>query len=132
MKSRIRKPPATAGLLECARLLGERLGIPMPFSVVGKEITEWWAEVGKALAEQQPEFRRAARRPPGSKTKNLNPTPGRDAARKRRQRSKLTGTSEKSERPDGWVQIGDQTYLLPEKVLASIEPFLIRRDGNSS
>jgi hypothetical protein len=104
----------------------------MPFSVVGKEITEWWAEIGKALAEQQPEFRRVAGRPPGSKAKNLSPTPGKDAARKRQQRSKQSGSSVKLKRPDGWVQIGDQTYLLPEKVLASIEPFLIRPDKNSA
>jgi hypothetical protein len=132
VKSRISKPPVDAGLFECARLLGARLGIPLPLHVMGKEMTDWWAEVGKALAEQQPEFRRRGR-PPGSKTKNLNPAPMRETERKRRSRLKQQARAlTKRQLRDGWLLIGDKTYLVPEEVLASIEPFLIRRDGNSS
>jgi hypothetical protein len=117
MRSRISK-------IESARLLGERLGIPMPFNVVGKEMARWWAEIGKTLAEQQPEFR-ARGRPPGSRTKHLVRSTEKDAVRQRQYREK------KPKRLDDFVQIGDDTYLLPQEVLASIEPFLIRRDGKS-
>jgi hypothetical protein len=115
MKSRISK-------FESARLLGERLGIPMPFNV--EEMVRWWAEIGKTLAEKQPEFR-ARGRPPGSRTKHLVRSTEKEAVRQRQYREK------KPKRLDDFVQIGDETYLLPEEVLASIEPFLIRRDGKS-
>ena len=94
MKSRIRKPSALSWNTwwnEGLRLLGERLGIPLPSNASAEEITRWRDEIAQALIEEQPEFgleQKGPGRPLGSKTKHLNPSPGRDAERKRRQRQR--------------------------------------------
>lgn len=114
-------------------LVGNRLGIPMPMTVIGEDITLWWAEIGKVLIEQQPEFRPGRGRQPGSKNKSTKTVVEESTVRQRRRREKRQASAlNKRQRRDDWVQIGNQTYLLPKDVVASLEPFLIRRDGNSS
>ena len=88
-------------------------------------MVRWWAAIGKTLAEQQPEFRAGRGRPPGSRNKHL-------VRSTRKKRCGSGSTERKSQNElDNFVQIGDETYLLPQEVLTSIEPFLIRRDGKS-
>lgn len=94
----------------------------MPTNMVGQEINLWWAEMGKELIEQQPEFRRRGRRP-GSKNKSIKTVVEAQTNRQRRWRQKHQASAVR----DDWVQIGNQTYLLPADIVASLEPFLIRR-----
>lgn len=121
MKSRIRRPASDVGLLKRAQLLGARLDIPMPLIFVGEEMTRWWAEIGKALAEQQPEFSPGPGRRPGSKNKSVKAVVEASTIRQRRSRlKKRIGGLNKRKRADAWVQIGSQSYLLPEDVVAGL------------
>jgi hypothetical protein len=84
-------------------LLAERLGYRKvtPSSTVWSEhptarhMILMWAWIGGELAEKEPEFRWGQGRRKGSKAKQLNPKPSKDAARQRRRRAEME-RSEKS------------------------------------
>ncbi|MGO9358043.1 MAG: hypothetical protein ACLP1D_10255 [Xanthobacteraceae bacterium] len=128
MKSRTGKPSVLSWNTwwnDGLKLLGERLGIPMPSNAAADEMTAWWAEIGKSLAEEQPELRfKGPGRPPRSKTKHSIRSNEKDAERQRRSREKRP-TQQVVLQP---VRIGDDVFFLSEEVIASLKDFLVGCD----